>query len=357
MKKLYLVFIAIVLIAYPVYAQMNKSIEKDSLFVSKSFVFKTKDNLEFKGIMTLPNHFDANSRIAILVTPPQRSDCNYRGMFSSLAKVLSQQGIATFRFDNRNFSDTTLIPDDDVVTMFDQAEDVHAAFEALRSDKRFKKNPIGLIGHSEGGTVSAIESSRNNNISFLITLSSCGIKGADFCYWQTTLPLNFSDRIPAEERNRIMANTYKVIQFFDRTENNSDLERKFREYITMSFKESKAEEVAMLVKYWLKPRQIAFLKHNPSDYFSKVSCPALIMHGMMDGVVEWKTNLDGIEKAFIRSDKMNYQIIALENINHAYEYTEVNLPYFTSVSRASNKIDYSEKIWSRIAKWITSLKD
>ena len=359
MQKRQLFFLLFLLLTQVVCSQTNHA-SKDSLFTSEAYCFKAKDGLILNGIITLPEYFDTSTQIAILVSPPQKNERDYGGMFSSLAQALSRQGIATLRFDNRSFSDTTLVSYSETVTMFDHAADVHAAFLSLKSNQRFKNNPVGLVGHSEGGTVATVETSHNKDVSFLATLSSCGIKGADFMYWQTTLPFSYSDSesnsMSVDKRNHIIANTYQTIQFLDKTENDAKLEKKFRKYLSVYFPVAGANEVEMLVRLWLKPRQIAFMKHTPGDYFSKVSCPALIMHGMMDGIADWKTNMDGIEKVFIQNKKTNYRMMPVENLDHSYQYTKVYLPYFASVSHANNwKSRYSEETWNKIAEWVNSL--
>ena len=171
--KHYCIIFALFLISYSINAQALCG--KDSLLTSETFLFRVENGLTLKGLISLPIDLTKQTKIVVLVSPPLSIDKNYGGMFLSLAKSLAQQGIATIRFDNRYFADSTLMPKNEVVTMDDLANDVHYLMEALRKDKRFLHNPIGLLGHSEGGSAAIIEAARNEDVSFLVTLSTCGI--------------------------------------------------------------------------------------------------------------------------------------------------------------------------------------
>lgn len=356
--KRFFSFFTFLLLSFSISAQILN--REDSLFTSEAFSFKVKGGLDLTGIITIPDSMTMNSRIAILVSPPQRADKEYIGMFTSLAKTLGQQGIVTLRFDNRSFTDTTLIVADDVVTMFNHADDLQAALKAIRMDKRFSNNPIGLIGHSEGGSSAIIEAARNKDVAFLITLSTCGLTGAEFVYWQSTLFLSYPSRLPAKQRNVVVKDIYEKIQIIKTTNSysktkNALIEQTKQNAIRNSLTLSDVE-VENNVSRWIKPRLLAFMKYNPELYLSKIVCPVLAVHGMMDGMLDWKVNLDGIEKSFIKSGKTNYEMIALEKTDHSYQPANSTMPFFISIQHVPNwKPSYSEGNWNKLAAWISKL--
>ena len=69
------------------------------------------------------------------------------------ADSLSSKGIATFRFNNRAFTDSLKgnSKDPDRFTLWDGVEDLNYIIAALESDSRFKESKIGLLEHSKGG--------------------------------------------------------------------------------------------------------------------------------------------------------------------------------------------------------------
>lgn len=330
---------------------------KDTLFVTEPFAFKVKGGLKLEGTLTIPEKFTDSTKMAILVAPPLSLEKDYRGMFLSLAERLGKHGVATFRFNNRSFTDTTLVASDETVTMYDHADDLHNAINAIKKDKRFSNNPIGLIGHSEGGSTSIIEASRNKDINFLVTLSTCGIDGADFCYWQTTLFLSYPNMIPDKVRNHTVRDIYEIIQIVKKLNDNTEIETSLKSYIKESTSREGIkitdENIEKQVKQWTKPRKVSFMKYEPEVYLSKITCPVFAGHGMTDGMVEWKTNLDGIEKAFIKSGKSNYKIVAFQDTDHSFQHSQITIPFFVSQSHKKGyKPVFMEKNWDKIADWL-----
>lgn len=335
---------------------------------SEHFEFSAP-NIRLAGTLTLPDSFSSATKIAILVAPPQAADRDYHGMFSSLAAALAKKGIASLRFDNRSYTDTTRIADEETVTASDQAADTHAAFLALRQNERFAGNPIGLIGHSEGGNAAAIEAAGNKGIAFVAVLSAIGIKGSDFTYWQLSLPYHYLTGIPPEKRNRQTADLYHIIELIGTCQTRKRIEEELRAYLMKTDSVQPENEPARTdarlekicrdaVRVWLKPRQIALIQYDPEIYYSQITCPLLAMCGMTDGVVDCQTNLNGIEKILIRSGKTNYEIVALPDTDHAYRFSTATLPPFVSVSRAPGRQlpPYEEKAWIRLSDWIRKIE-
>lgn len=331
----------------------------DSLFVTESFTFETKGSLQLEGSLILPEKFTESTKIAILVAPPMAMDKDYGGMFLSLAERLGKHGIATFRFNNRAYTDTTLEAANEKITMHDHADDLHNAINAIKKDQRFAKNPIGLIGHSEGGCCSIIEASRNKDINFLVTLSTCGIDGADFCYCQNTLYFSYPNNFPAIARNNIVRDIYERSQIVKNLNNSDEIEAALRRQIDESAARSGIKyteaQVAKFLKEWTIPRTVAFVKYNPETYLSQITCHVLATHGTTDGMVEWKTHLDGIEKAFMKSGKTNYKIITFKDTDHSYQYSPTTVPFFISMNNPNaSKPVFIEKNWDQIANWLVN---
>ena len=330
---------------------------KETQFVTEPFSFEAKGHLKLEGTLIIPENFTEKTKVAILVAPPMAMDKDYGGMFVSLAERLGKHGIATFRFNNRAFTDTTLEAASEKITMYDHADDLHNAINAIKKDKRFANNPIGLIGHSEGGCCSIIETSRNKEIDFLITLSTCGIDGADFCYCQNTLYFSYPNNFPSIARNNIVRDIYERSQIVKKFNNITEIEAALRRQINESAARAGVEyteaQVAKFLKEWTIPRTIAFVKYNPEIYLSKITCPVLATHGTTDGMVEWKTHLDGIEKAFMKIGKSNYKIMTFQDTDHSYQYAPTTVPFFISMRNPNaNKPVFIEKNWDQIADWL-----
>lgn len=141
----------------------NIAIAEDRKFVSEEEVsFRNSDGVELHGTLAFPEKQHHNSKLIVLVSPPAPHDRNYMGLFKEISDSLVKMGYASFRFDTRSFTNKKY--GNNGLSMFDQASDLGAAIHSLKEDKRFKKSKIGVMGHSEGGCVVAIEASQNSQI-------------------------------------------------------------------------------------------------------------------------------------------------------------------------------------------------
>lgn len=352
---------------------INAQTIKFSINLEEQFSFKTYDNKLLSGILTIPEKNDSATPIVIFVCSPLPSDRNYHGLFSEMADSLAQNGIASLRFDNRSFSDSTSRKRDlDKYTMYDVAKDVHDAYLSLRNDSRFTNSPIGLVGHSEGGASCAIEAAQNSDISFIITLSTMGISGKEIVYYQSTLPLAFLNQsFSCDERNDIIRLMYNSINIIDENQGDNTIKRKLEKYYNSYYTSSKNPQkefgkltkeqfIDTSIKAWMTPRKLCYIKYNPEKYFSKLKCPVLVICGMEDDRIDWKSNLDGIERIFLKNNKQNYKIVSIPGVNHSYEETNGKIPSFVSMQ----KKDPSKKDWGKgfqelnlsIYEWINNLK-
>lgn len=240
--------------------------------------------------------------VPLSAAPPEAIPKDYYGLFSTLADVLSRHGIVTLRFDNRAYTDKTLSPREETVTMFDQADDIHQAWQSLRKDKRFTRHSIGLLGHSEGGAAVAIEASRNKDISFAVYLSTCGIRGREFAYEQTAMPIEFNKRMPEDAKQLLLSSLKRylcVVDAYDSVDSiKAHLRQEVESFYNASQNKSKIwgrsslEDICRTTIWgYTRPRLMAFIKYNPEQYYSALSCPLLIMCGKMDGTQDYKRNI------------------------------------------------------------------
>ena len=99
--------------------------------------------------------------------------------FAVIADAFARAGIATLRYDDRGFGEST----GDVVlcTTEDLKNDALAGVKLLRD--RFER--VGVIGHSEGGTI-ALMLAGERQVDFAVSLAGMIVSGAETL---TTSPL------------------------------------------------------------------------------------------------------------------------------------------------------------------------
>ena len=204
----------------------NIQVENFSFYVDSG-------NLKLNGILCIPSSSQiSEKKVVIMQTPPYPSDADYHGMYSELAEVFAHSGIASLRFENRA---KNLNISGEEVTMYNQADDLHDAFLSLKRDRRFATYKIGLLGHSEGGSAVAIESSKNNDIAFAIILSSCGIKGTDFIYYQSTLRIDYL-KLHSIQDKWIRKEIWDKIRIIERYNSPTIIQSKLKEHDAMLYR-------------------------------------------------------------------------------------------------------------------------
>jgi dipeptidyl aminopeptidase/acylaminoacyl peptidase len=315
----------------------------------EEFIFSGLDNVSLHGTLSVPSNYNASKKVVILVSPPSPSDRNYYGFFKELADSLCRSGNAVLRFDNRSLIYKNTIHEHDI-NMFDQASDVHSAIEAIQNDKRFATAKIGLLGHSEGGCSVAIEASRNKKLSFIIVLSTIGIKGDDLMYTQMTNPIKSLGDSLTDQYKFILSESKKRIAIVSSnisTDSMNSLLKKHTVEMSVSHPESMGTDPIEKHFYrdslfWLNRQRVAYIQYNPTLYYSKITCPVLAICGDADEKVDYKSNLDGIKNIFNSVNKKNYTIKVIKNVDHGYKLRNKNDPKYSlsllSADRATNKV-------------------
>jgi len=69
----------------------------------------------------------------------------------------------------------------------------------------------------------------------------------------------------------------------------------------------------------LKPWNHYFFNYDPSDEFEKLKIPVLSLNGNKDIQVDATINQNAIKNALIKGNNKNYEIVALENLNHLFQ--------------------------------------
>ena len=104
-----------------------------------------------KGTLVTPENFSRKTPVLLMVTGSglQNRDEDFfeHKPFAVIADALARQGIATLRYDDRGFGEST--GDLATITTEDLKNDALAGVELLR--KQFDR--VGILGHSEGGTI------------------------------------------------------------------------------------------------------------------------------------------------------------------------------------------------------------
>lgn len=320
---------------------------------------KTTDVL--KGTLTLPREAGTYPA-AVLITGsgPHNRDEEVNGghkPFLVLADHLTRHGIAVLRFDDRGVGKPT--GDFAKASSMDFADDVESAVEYLKTRKEVEIGKIGLIGHSEGGTIAAIVASRSQDVDFITLLAAPGIRGDSVMLIQIGLVAKSMELSESEiaRAKVICREAYQIVQNTeDAAERNAKLAASagnaFQSFPKklMPVNITKDEFVSQQVAAVTTPWWIFFLKYDPATSLTKVTCPVLALNGDRDVQVTPKENLAAISNS-LKHLKNKATAKELPGLNHFFQECKECSPK----EYAKLKQTFSPKALDEISTWILEI--
>lgn len=312
--------------------------------------------LSLAGTLSLPKDRVSPAPAVVLVSGsgPQDRDETIAGHkpFAVIADYLARRGVAVLRYDDRGVgeSEGTF----EFGTTLDFATDAWAAVEFLKSRPEIDPEKIGLIGHSEGGLIAPIVSTKREGIAFLVLLAAPCLPGD-----QTLLSQSKAVGEASGLSSEMLALNQQFSQaVFDlMTQPNPDLEKvrdlgaRFeKEAKELSADDAKAlenlgpilqQQLSMLESPWF----MNFLNLDPAEYFRKVTCPVLALNGELDLQVLADLHLPAIEAAVPKGLVTTRR---LSGLNHLFQKAETGLP----AEYATIEETISPGVLTNIGDWI-----
>ncbi|KAF2328087.1 alpha/beta hydrolase family protein [Flavobacterium ginsenosidimutans] len=326
----------------------------------KDFTFEGKNTkLAYGATLTLPKN-RKKYPLAILISGTGQHDRNYtfmgREFFTVLADYLARNGIASLRVDDRGFGKTA--GDFESATTGDFADDIEEEIAYLKSDKNVDASYIGLIGHSEGGMIASIVSSRNKDVKFMISLSGVGVSGLEMLNLQNTAILksfNFTDEVVAKQMELYNILFKAVYETKDDESVKPVMEIKLKEWM-------QKQDSVMLKKVQLwEGREQTFLyrygkdadrkwyrytiHYNPEDYLPKIKIPVFVGNGDRDIQVPALENINSFKK-YLGTKDLTLKIYP--GLNHMYQHCR------TCTQKEVKELDevFAPEVLDDISKWI-----
>jgi dienelactone hydrolase len=284
--------------------------------------------------------------------------------FAVIADYLTNNGMAVLRVDDRTKGKSK--GDVANATSLDYSNDVLTSINYLQTRNEIDKNKIGVIGHSEGGFIAPIVFTKYPKLAFIISLAGTGVSGAAILLKQQTDPLKGKvSQTVFDAYFNLTKQTLYTIHDYANESDSLILDRVKKIFTTwqsayadsillpLNAKNVSADIYAnMQVKKELIPWLRYFIATEPSVFWSKVTCPVLVLNGEKDKQVYPEDNVPAIQKALQAAHNKNVTVKILPGLNHLFQHcTECSV----SVAEYA-KIDetFSSEVLAIMNSWLHS---
>ena len=284
------------------------------------------------GSLVLPENRNLSSLVIMISgSGPQDRDETLDGfkVFRTLAEHLAQQGIATFRFDDRGVGEST--GDFPSSTLEDHANDVRTIMEYFKHNGTFPFEEFVLLGHSQGGIVSAHVAVGNQDVDKVILMGAPSVPLVDIVLYQLRqeyigTSINRA-LIEAEvsSHNRLMyainegKNIKRALEAFRASTkailSQSAATTKMDAARIELMTEAKTKEFEVV---YALPSLTSFLYHDTSKDYEKLQVPVLSLFGGKDLQVTIGQNKDPMELALLKSETP-YHFKTFSDANHYFQ--------------------------------------
>ena len=298
----------------------------------------TNGDAVLKGTLTLPDNCDRKTPVLIMVTGSglqnRDEEMFSHKPFAVIADAFARAGIATLRYDDRGFGEST----GDVVlcTTEDLKNDALAGVKLLRN--RFER--VGVIGHSEGGTI-ALMLAGERQVDFAVSLAGMIVSGAETLLAQNRRAFE-SAGLPESEVEafaRLLSDTFTAIR------TRAPLPSADNYDITDALRKN----YAAALPSFRTPYMEFFLGLDLSASLSGITCPVMALNGTKDTQVQCDRNIAAL-KAGLPSNSRSV-IRAEDGLNHLFQHCVTGeVSEYKSIEET-----FSPKVLSEMIAWIKTL--
>lgn len=259
------------------------------------------------GTLTLPEGYSENTPALIMVTGSgvQNRDEELfdHKPFAVIADALARKGIATLRYDDRGFNGYA--GDLNSCTVEDFKEDALAGLKLLRT--RFDK--VGVIGHSEGGTI-AMMLAAEQKTDFIISLAGMVVSGAETLVSQnrTTLTEAGFNEDDVETYCRLIDEAFKASVSGKPLPQADNID--LPDVLKQNY-------MAVLTQIQI-PYMRHFLSLDMRNILEDITCPVMALNGTKDIQVDHESNLEALRSGLAHNP--NCHIEAIEGVNHLFQH-------------------------------------
>lgn len=297
----------------------------------------TNAGYTFNGTLTLPENYTNETPVVLMVTGSGQQNRDEELFehkpFAVIADALARQGIASLRYDDRGWGDARSVKFMNF-TVEDFCEDAAAALPLLR--KRFSK--VGVLGHSEGGTIALILAAEGK-ADFIVSLAGMAISGKETLVMQNRQAMS-AIGLPKETVDTYCNSISKALDEIASGKKASEINI-----------DGMPEALKPITIKSLQQADTPYIRHflniDVSELLSKIKCPVLALNGTKDTQVDCTANATQLEKGLTNC---KHTIKKVDGVNHLFQHcTTGNVIEYQQIEET-----IAPEVLQTITGWINS---
>lgn len=303
-------------------------------YITEEVTFSNGD-ITLNGTLTLPEGWDKNTKAVVMVTGSGQQNRDEEIFdhkpFAVIADALARKGIASLRYDDRGWGNKAIRFTD--FTTDDFKQDAAAGIDLLR--RKFKT--VGVIGHSEGGTIALMLASEGKT-DFVVSLAGMTISGK-----QTLLNQNIDAlRSIGLQEETVKKYSEVISDIFDKVAAGQDIDEYLKGAENM---ENFKPIIDHAKKLLTSPYMRHFITKDIHNSLPNIKCPVLALNGKKDTQVEYKQNLEVLENGLTNC---SHETVAYDNLNHLFQHcTNGSIVEYHQIEET-----ISQEVLDKIISWI-----
>jgi hypothetical protein len=262
--------------------------------------------------------------------------------FLVLSDYLTRKGIVVLRADKRGVGRST--GKYATATTADFATDAEAGVAYLKTRSEVDPHRIGLVGHSEGGTIAPMVAAGNPDVRFIVMMAGTGVTGERILVEQVRM-IAEANGISKEKAAQAADKESELLALVVKETDNAVVEKELREKLAGQMPEA---QIDAAIKDITSPWGRYLLSYDPTTALRKVVCPVLAIDGEKDLQVSPAQNLPPIRKALEEGGNKHFEIDELPGLNHLFQTAKTGSP----AEYAQIEETISPVALDKIATWI-----
>lgn len=316
------------------------------------------------GTLTMPLEGAPHPAVVLLSgSGPQTRDYGpgVFPMFRIMADHLTNNGIAVLRYDDPGAGSSIGDPLD--VTIDDRIDIISAALDLLLDHDRIDSSRIGLVGHSEGGTVAPRVANQSEHVSFLVLVAGTALTGGEIIRHQNEVILE-SQGLTGEELSEQLDFVDVVREAVETDTGWEEVEREMRRLLYESIERMSLRERALITDddAWVdavaqaqlatlrSPWYRSFYVYDPAVALAELAVPVLAVFAEHDLQIPGQPNEAAMRKALTEAGNPDFTIVTVGDTDHSFQgdYSDTLLEQYDRL-----EYEFAPGFLDTITDWIS----